>query len=73
MPKGDAVKVRTFVGAQAAYACITTDNVSLDVRLYPGKSAAESLREWATDQQVTASRLTRQAALAREAASILEN
>jgi len=67
------MKVRTFIGAQAAYACITTDNLSLDIRLYPGKSAAEALREWAMDQQVAASRLTRHAALAREAASILEN
>lgn len=67
------MKVRTFVGAQAAYACITTDTTSLDVQLAPGRSAPVALREWAAEQQERAARLTRQAALARQAAAILED
>lgn len=67
------MKVRTFVGAQAAYACITTDTTSLDIQLEPRRSASVALREWAANQQEKAARLTRQAALARRAADILED
>lgn len=38
------MKVRVIVGAQAAYACITHDNGTIDVQLKPGRSARQSLR-----------------------------
>lgn len=66
------MKVRTIIGAQAAYACITTDSVSMDIRLEPGRSAAQSLREWAEEQKAKADRLDRNAALALQAAKQLE-
>ena len=58
--------------AQAAYACIKTPSCSLDVRLEPGRSAAQSLREWADEQKAKADRLDRMADLARQAAKQLE-
>lgn len=66
------MKVRTLIGAQAAYACITTESVSMDIRLEPGRSAAKSLREWADEQLAKAERLSRNAQLAIEAAKQLE-
>lgn len=66
------MKVHTLIGAQAAYACIKTPSCSLDVRLEPGRSAAQSLREWAAEQKAKAERLNRQAELAIVAAWELE-
>lgn len=66
------MKVTTMIGAQAAYACITTESVSMDIRLEPGRSAAQSLREWAEEQMNKADRLTRNAELALQAAKQLE-
>lgn len=66
------MKVRVMVGAQAAYACITTESTSLDVRLEAGRSAQQSLQEFAQEQTDKALRLMRQAQLANEAAAILE-
>jgi len=66
------MKVRTIIGAQAAYACIETESVSMDIRLEPGRSAAQSLREWADEQKAKADRLDRMADLARQAAKQLE-
>jgi hypothetical protein len=66
------MQVTTIVGAQAAYACIKTEDVSLDVRLEPGKSASASLRQWAAEQVTTAERLQRNASLALAAAMQLE-
>lgn len=66
------MKVRTIIGAQAAYACITTESISMDVRLEPGRSAAQSLREWADEQKAKADRPDRLADLARLAAKQLE-
>lgn len=66
------MKVRTIIGAQAAYACIETPSCSLDVRLEPGRSAAQSLREWADEQKAKADRLDRMADLARQAAKQLD-
>lgn len=62
------MKVRIIIGAQAAYACIETESVSMDIRLEPGRSAAQSLREWAEEQKAKADRLDRNAALALQAA-----
>lgn len=66
------MKVRTIIGAQAAYACIATESISMDIRLEPGRSAAQSLREWADEQKAKADRLDRLADLARKAAKQLE-
>lgn len=66
------MQVTTIVGAQSAYACIKTSDVSLDVRLEPGKSAPASLRQWAAEQIATAERLQRNASLALAAAMQLE-
>lgn len=66
------MKVRTIIGAQAAYACITTESVSMDIRLEPGRSAAQSLREWAEEQLNKADRLARNAELAIAASKQLE-
>lgn len=66
------MKVRTIVGAQYAYACIDTGTQTLDIRLEPGRSAAQSLREFADEQKAKADRLIHMADLARQAAEILE-
>lgn len=66
------MKVRTIIGAQAAYACIATESVSMDIRLEPGRSAAQSLREWAEEQLNKADRLARNAELAIAASKQLE-
>lgn len=66
------MKVRIIVGAQAAYACIETDTTSTDIRLEPGRSAAQSLREFAEDMKFRADRLQQRAALAVAAAEQLE-
>lgn len=66
------MKVRVIIGAQAAYACINTGSTSLDIRLEAGRSSVQALREFAIEQQEKAARAVRYAALAREAAFILE-
>lgn len=65
------MKVRVIVGAQYAYACIDTGTRTLDIRLEPGRSAAQALREFAEEQKAKADRLDRMADLAKEAAAIL--
>lgn len=40
-----SMEVRIIVGAEAAYACIKTKTITMDVRLSPGKSAVQSLEE----------------------------
>ena len=66
------MKVKILVGAQAAYACIETEWVSMDIKLSPGKSAPTSLREYADEEMARAQRLLRNAMLALEAAKQLE-
>ena len=66
------MEVRIIVGAQTAYACIKTDGASLDVQLSPGKSAAQSLREYSYELGVKVARLERQAALVCMAIAKLE-
>jgi hypothetical protein len=66
------MKVRTIIGAQAAYACIETDTTSMDVRLEPGRSAAQSLRETAEEWREKARRLQERANLLSVAAVKLE-
>ena len=69
---GDAMRVKTIIGASAAYACINTNGISLDIRLEPGRSAAQSLRETAEEWRKEAARLQRNAMLATEAAYQLD-
>lgn len=63
--------VKTIVGAEAAYACISTESVSLDVRLAPGKSAFKSLKESAAEMREQAERLIKRAELIEQAAALL--
>lgn len=67
-----SIQVRIINGASAAYACIMHDGGSLDMRLSPGRSAANSLRESAADAMREAARLTRRAMVCREAADMLD-
>ena len=69
----DPVKVRTMIGAEAAYACIEHSSRSLDVRLSPGKSPAASLFESAESMRHDAAVLMRRAELIERAAHVLEH
>ena len=66
------MKVTTMIGATAAYACIEHEGLSMDVRLEPGRSAAQSLRETAEEWRAKARRLQENADLMVVAASKLE-
>jgi hypothetical protein len=66
------MRVHTIIGAQAAYACIRTASVSLDERLEPGRSAAQALREWATEKRAKAEWLLDRADMAEAAADYLD-
>jgi hypothetical protein len=57
------MNVRILVGAQATYACITHDHGTLDVRLEPGRSAHQSLNEYADELRREAARKIQRAAL----------
>lgn len=45
----DTLSVRVVVGAEAAYACISDNGYSMDIRLSPGISAKASLERYACD------------------------
>jgi len=66
------MRVKTLIGAECAYACIQSGPTSLDVRLSPGKSAADSLRETADAWRAEAGRLQHRAMLLTEAAAQLD-
>lgn len=66
------MKVRIMIGATAAYACIETESINVDIKLAPGRSAQKALREFAEEQATKATRLMRTANLATEAALKLE-
>jgi len=66
------MRVKTLIGAECAYACIQSGTTSLDVRLSPGKSAADSLRETADAWQAEADRLQHRAILLAMAAAKLD-
>jgi nucleotide-binding universal stress UspA family protein len=66
------MKVRTMIGVTAAYACIEHKGLSMDVKLSPGKSAAQSLRETAEEWRAKAQRLQENADLMVVAAAKLE-
>lgn len=66
------MRVNIFVGAECAYACIKSAGTFMDVRLEPGRSAAQSLRETAEEWRKQAARLQQRAMLITEAAAQLE-
>lgn len=66
------MRVRTIIGAEAAYASIQSLYVNMDVRLEPGRSAAQSLRETAEEWLRQATRLQQRAMLLNEAAAQLD-
>lgn len=66
------MRVRTIIGAEAAYASIQSLGVNLDVRLEPGRSAAQSLRETAEEWREKARRLQERANILSVAAANLD-
>lgn len=66
------MRVRIIIGAEAAYASIHTLNAFMDVRLEPGRSAAQSLRETAEEWRAKAAKLQQRAMYLTEAAAQLE-
>lgn len=65
------IAVTTLVGSEAAYACIRTTGRSLDVRLAPGMSASNALRQAAQEEFDKAARLLRRARVMEAAAEQL--
>lgn len=65
------MRARIILGAEAAYAAISSGGVQLDVRLAPGRAAAHSLRQTADEWRAQAARLVRNAQLAEDAADQL--
>jgi len=66
------MRVRTIIGAESAYACITHRDLTMDVRLEPGRSAAQSLRETAEEWREKARRLQERANILSVAAAKLD-
>lgn len=66
------MEVRILIGAEASYACIKLSDMNMDIRLEPGRSAQQSLRDWADDQRKKALRMERNAMLAALAAQQLD-
>lgn len=64
------MQVNILIGANA-YACIKTESTSMDVRLSPGKSAAVSLIESASEMRAKAAQLLKHAELIMQAADSL--
>lgn len=67
----EKVTARVLCGGHYSYAIINAQSAFLDVRLEPGRSAAQSLRESATECREKAARLIRQAELMAAAADII--
>lgn len=66
------MNVRIVVGAEAAYACIEPHGQPLDIKLSPGRSASQSLRETAEAWRIQAAHLNLRALIASEAAALLD-
>lgn len=64
------ITVRLLIGA-SAYACIKSPECELDVRLEPGRGAAQSLQETAREYRERAARLIARADLMDCAADVL--
>lgn len=62
--------VKLLIGAHA-YACIAMGNRKVDIRLSPGKSAPDSLREYAQEQRDRAAHMLAMAEIAERAAESL--
>ena len=66
------MQVNILTGGQYAYACITDDaGTRHDIRLEPGRSAQESLREFAEEQERIAARAKESARRARRAIQVM--
>jgi hypothetical protein len=70
-PKYPGLKVRVLVGAQAAYACISTTTISLDVMLHGAMGAPASLRRSAQEMRDKAAQLVARAELIEAAERLL--
>src|SRR5690606_8759331 len=69
---GGNMQVRVIVGAQAAYACISHESGTLDVRLNPRRSARKSMKESAAELREKAAELTRRHTLIENAAELVD-
>ena len=67
------MNVKILVGAEAAYACIKLSDLTLDIKLEPGRSAQQALRDWAEEMRKKSLRLDRDAMLASLAANQLDH
>ena len=65
------MKTRLLIGGQYAYAIIETATRKMDVRLEPGRSAAQSLRETAADMRAKAEALIARADVIAQAAEMI--
>ena len=63
--------VKLFCGTHA-YACIKHEAGAMDIRLEPGRSAQQALREYADQCQADAKRAAEKADIARRAAAFLD-
>lgn len=63
--------VKLLLGTYA-YACVTHEAGSTDIRLEPGRSAPQALREYASQCQADAKRAAEKADIARRAAAFLD-
>ena len=66
------LKVRLIVGAAGAYACLSDDTYSMDVRLPGGRGAAADLRILAEEFDTKAQHCTERAKRMLDAADILD-
>jgi hypothetical protein len=67
------MEVKVLIGAEAAYACIKLADITMDVRLQAGRSAQQSLRDYAEDLRKQSIRFERNAMLASLAATQLDH
>lgn len=65
--------VNILIGAQSAYACIKADHITMDIRLSPGRSAAQSLTESVVEMREKAAKLQKRADLIEAAAKVLQD
>ena len=72
MTRRQVHNVRLLIGANAYAVVSHGNNRQTDIRLSPGKSAVQSLREYARDLQAEIDRKREMVAIACEAANILE-
>jgi hypothetical protein len=68
----ETMKVRLIMGAEAAYACITHDGGTLDVRLELGQPPHENLFGYANELRRQAADTVKRATLIYDAASLLQ-